>query len=73
MDEHDNFRRIYAERSGLMVNLRHMGAVDLDIVRGAGFNAKPKVIRKGHTGAGSGIYIGEGYCEDNYARSKRSH
>lgn len=75
MDEHDDFRRIADERDRLIGDLRRAGAVDLDIVRGCGFEAPLRTVRKAHTGGGSGTYIGtvwEPYAEDRQ-QSKRRH
>lgn len=63
--EHDEFRREAYERGDLIRELRSQGAVDLEVTRGAGFAAPERVIRKAHTGGGSGTYIG-GPVEDWY-------
>lgn len=74
MDEHDDYRRIVDERDRLISDLRRQGAVDLDVVRGCGFAAPPKVFRKAHTGGGSGTYIGTAWEPDDYTRArKRRH
>lgn len=73
MDAHDNFRRIMDERAALISDCRTLGAVDLEIVRGTGFEAKHRA-RQVNPGHASGQYIGNGLAEElYYSRAKREH
>ena len=74
MDEHDNFRRIMDERAMLIADCRTNGAVDLETVRGAGFNSPERVARVVTPGHASGQYIGTPIDDFHYDRAlKRGH
>ena len=73
MDAHDDFRRIMDERAALISDCRILGAVDLETVRGAGFEAKrrSRPVTSGHA---SGQYIGAPIDDFYYDRAlKRGH